>query len=336
MIISRTPFRISFFGGGTDYPAWYEENGGAVLTTTINKYNYVICRYLPPFFDHKYRIRYRLTEEVQTLDEIKHPSVRECLKYCGIDRGVEIQHNSDLPAMSGLASSSSFTVGLLNALAALNGRMLTKRQLALDAIHVEQNCIKENVGSQDQTITAFGGLNLIRFGGERKVDVTPVTIGSRKIELLQDNLMLFFTGFVRFASDIAAEQIRSIPKKTEELRAMMGILEESLKVLNGREDQLDDFGRLLHESWAIKRSLSGSISNKEIDEIYDRGMKAGAIGGKLLGAGGGGFVLFYVKPENRERVKTALNKLLYVPVTFENLGSQIIYYAPNSDFSHPT
>lgn len=332
MIISRTPFRISFFGGGTDYPAWYEDNGGAVIATTINKYNYVICRHLPPFFDHKYRIRYRQTEEVLTIDEIKHPSVRECLKYCELDRGLEIQHNSDLPAMSGLASSSSFTVGLLNALAALQGRMLTKRQLALDAIHVEQNCIKENVGSQDQTITAFGGLNLIRFGGERKIDVTPITIGLQKIELLQRNLMLFFTGFTRFASNVAGEQIRAIPKRTDEMKSMMGLLEEALAVLNGREESMDDFGKLLHEGWKIKRNLSTSISNSLIDEIYCRGIDAGAIGGKLLGAGGGGFMLFYARPENREKVKAALNQLLYVPVTFENLGSQIVYYAPNTDF----
>ena len=332
MIISRTPFRISFFGGGTDYPVFYEENGGAVLSTSINKYCYVICRYLPPFFDYKYVIRYRKHEETQTISEIKHPSARECLGFVDFDRGVEIHHNADLPAMSGLGSSSAFTVGLLNALYALKGKMTTKRQLALDAIHVEQDRIKESVGSQDQTITAFGGFNKIEFGGPQKILVSPITIDQDKLDSLQNHLMLFFTGFPRSASEIAAEQIKKTPEKKRELKAMMEMVDEAIDVLNGGQDRLVDFGRLLHETWKIKRSLTPHITNSFIDEVYEAGMEAGALGGKLLGAGGGGFMLFFVKPELQHKVKEKLGKLLYVPFKFHDLGSQIIYYAPEENF----
>lgn len=333
MIISRTPFRISFFGGGTDYPVWYEENGGIVLSTTINKYCYINCRYLPPFFPYNYRIRYSLHEEVQSVSEIKHPSVRECLKFVNLDnRGVEIQHNADVPAMSGLGSSSSFTVGLLNVLCALKGKMITKRQLALDAIHVEQNRIKENVGSQDQTAVAFGGFNKIEFGGEQEITVQPVTICKEKLDLLQRSLMLFFTGFSRKASDIAGEQIKRTPEKKKELETMIGLVEEAVNILNNSKNTLADFGRLLHEQWMIKRSLTSKISSSFIDEIYEAAMETGALGGKLLGAGGGGFMLFFVEPELQPKLKEKLKKLLYVPFSFENLGSQIIYYAPTNNF----
>jgi len=332
MIISRTPFRISFFGGGTDYPAFYEENGGAVLSTSINKYCYVMCRYLPPFFDCNYRIRYRKQEEVQSIPEIKHPSVRECLNFVNLDRGVEMQHNADLPAMSGLGSSSAFTVGLLNALYALKGEMRTKRQLALDAIHVEQDIIKENVGSQDQTVAAFGGFNKIEFGGPQKIMVYPVTIEQDKLDSLQKHLMLFFTGFPRNASEIAGEQIRKTPENKAELETMMEMVDEAINILNGSKDMLMDFGRLLHETWKIKRSLTPHITNSFIDEVYEAAMEAGAVGGKLLGAGGGGFILFFVEPELQYNVKEKLKKLLYVPFKFQNLGSQIIYYAPEDNF----
>lgn len=333
MIISRTPFRISFFGGGTDYPVWYEENRGAVLSTSINKYCYINCRYLPPFFPYNYRIRYTLQEEVRSVSEIKHPSVRECLGFVDLGNcGVEIQHNADLPAMSGLGSSSSFTVGLLNVLYALKGKMVTKRQLALDAIHIEQDRIKENVGSQDQTAAAFGGLNKIEFGGEQKITVYPITICKEKLDLLQRSIMLFFAGFPRTASEIAAEQIKKTPEKKKELKTMLELVEAAVDVLNDNKDSLDDFGKLLHESWMIKRSLTPRISNPSIDEIYETARGAGALGGKLLGAGEGGFMLFFVNPELQPKVKEKLNKLLYVPFTFENLGSQIIYYAPADNF----
>ena len=332
MIISRTPFRISFFGGGTDYPAFYEEYGGAVLSCTINKYCYITCRYLPPFFDYKYAIRYRSREETQTIAEIRHPSVRECLNFIRLDRGVEIQHNGDLPAMSGIGSSSSFTVGLLNALYALKGQMTTKRQLALEAIHIEQDIIKENVGSQDQTAAAFGGFNKIEFGGQRKIRVQPITLEQSKMDFLQSHLMLFFTGFPRNATDIAGEQIKKTPEKTKELKAMMEMVDEAVKVLNGNKNGYDDFGRLLHESWMLKRSLTERISTDNINKIYDAARQAGALSGKLLGAGGGGFMLLFVKPEIQQKVKRKLNKLLYVPFNFHDLGSQIVYYAPEQNY----
>ncbi|MFC2006276.1 kinase [Chloroflexota bacterium] len=332
MIISRTPLRISFFGGGTDYPVFYKDNGGAVLNTTINKYSYVICRRLPPFFDYNYRIRYTLREETKTIAEIKHPSVRECLNFINLDYGIEIQHNADLPAMSGLGSSSAFTVGLLNTLYALKGQLTTKRQLAMEAIHIEQDMIKENVGSQDQTAAAFGGLNRIEFGGRRKIWVQPVTLKQGKLDHLQSHLMLFFTGFPRNASDVAAEQIKKTPEKTKELKAMMEMVEEAVTVLNGNKNGYTDFGKLLHESWTVKRSLTEQVSSPVIDEIYQAAMEAGALGGKLLGAGGGGFMLFFAQPEIQHLVREKLNKLLYVPFNFHDLGSQIIYYAPEQNY----
>ena len=332
MIISRTPLRISFFGGGTDYPAFYEEHGGAVLSTSINKYSYVICRRLPPFFDYNYRIRYTLREETQTIAEIKHPSVRECLNFINLDYGVEVQHNADLPAMSGLGSSSAFTVGLLNVLHALKGELTTKRQLALGAIHIEQDIIKENVGSQDQTAAAFGGFNKIEFGGRRKIWVQPITLEQSKIEFLQSHLMLFFTGFPRNASEIAAEQIKTTPQKTGELKAMREMVDEAVKVLNSHQDNYDYFGKLLHETWQLKRGLTPRITNSLIDEIYEAARGAGALGGKLLGAGGGGFILLFAQPEIQQKIKEKLNRLLYVPFNFHDLGSQIVYYAPEQNY----
>lgn len=332
MIISRTPFRISFFGGGTDYPVWYNEHGGAVLATSINKYCYITCRYLPPFFEHKYRIVYSKTEQTQNIFEIQHPSVKETLNFMGIDHGVEIHHDADLPARTGLGSSSAFTVGLLNALYALKGKMVTKRQLALEAIQIEQDRIKENVGSQDQTIAAFGGLNKIEFGGEQQILVQPITLNSRKCLHLQDHLMLFFTGLSRTASEIAGEQIKKTPDKKNELTRMREMVEEAIDILNGGDSDITDFGKLLHESWMIKRSLTDKISNEQIDTVYNDALNAGALGGKLLGAGGGGFILFFVEPEFQPKVKEKLKNLLYVPFKFENLGSQIIYYAPQNNF----
>ena len=333
MIISRTPFRISFFGGGTDYPVWYREHGGAVLATSINKYCYITARYLPPFFDHKYRIRYSEREEVQNISEIKHPSARECLTFLNFDRrGVEIQHNSDLPARIGVGSSSAFTVGLLNTLYALKGKMVTKRQLALEAIHIEQDRIKENVGSQDQTTAAFGGFNKIEFGGEQHIQVQPVTLNAEKIQLFQEHLMLFFTGFARTASEIAGEQIKKTPKKKDELTRMSEMVDEAIDILNGSSSDITDFGRLMHETWMIKRGLTNKITTPEIDNIYETAIKAGALGGKLLGAGGGGCILFFVEPELQPRVKDALKKLVHIPFGFGNLGSQIIYYAPANNF----
>ena len=330
MIITRTPFRISFFGGGSDYPIHFENHGGSVLSTTIDKYCYISARYLPPFFEHKSRIVWSKLESVKHHDEIQHPSAREILKFLNIDKGVEIHHDADLPARSGLGSSSSFSVGLIHALNALNGKIITKRQLALDAVYIEQEKLKENVGCQDQTAAAFGGFNKIEFGGHHKIAVHPISLSSGKLNLLQNNLMLFFTGLARTASEVAEEQIKNTRNKEYEIKSMAKMVDEAINILNSGD--IEDFGKLLHESWQIKKSLSSQISNSSIDEIYEAGLKSGAIGGKLLGAGNGGFILFFVKPELQNQVKEKLKNLLYVPFKFENLGSQIIYYAPQENF----
>ena len=327
MIISRTPFRISFFGGGTDYPVWYKKFGGRVINATINKYCFITARYLPPFFDYKYRVRYYKHEEAQNINEIKHPSVRECIKYLDLKKGIEIVHNADLPARSGLGSSSTFTVGLLNALHALNNYMPTKRELALQAIHVEQDLINESVGSQDQTAAAFGGLNKITFNDTSNIDVDPIIISQNRQSELESNLLLFFTGFARTASEIATKQISITPKKEKELKTMLDICDEGLGCLTDNNSSLDGFGKLLDEQWKIKRSLTNKISNKNIDDIYAAGMDAGALGGKLLGAGGGGFMLFYVPKEKQKSVIRALKKKLFVPFRFDQTGSKIIYYS---------
>ena len=317
MIISRTPFRISFFGGGTDYPVWYRKNCGAVLGATINKYCYITCRYLPPFFEHKHRIVYAQSELVQDIDEIRHPSVRETLRFMGITEGMEIHHDGDLPARTGLGSSSSFTVGLLHALYALKGIMPTKMQLAQDAIHIEQDMIKENVGSQDQVLAAFGRLSRIDFSGEHNIEVQRVIMKPQRLKLLQNHLMLFFTGFSRTASEIAEEQIKQTQNKRRELTEMCQMVDEAINVLC-RDNDLLEFGELLHKSWQLKRSLTNKISTPYIDYIYDTAMHAGATGGKLLGAGGAGFILFFVKPELQPKMKESLNGLLHVPFRFEN------------------
>ncbi|MBI2888551.1 MAG: kinase [Candidatus Liptonbacteria bacterium] len=324
MVITRTPFRISFFGGGTDYPAWYKERGGAVLSATIDKYCYLNVRHLPPFFDYRYRVRYARNENTKTHDEIEHPSARECLKFLNVEEGIEIQHTADLPAMSGLGSSSAFTVGLLHAFYALRGAPVSKLQLAKDAIHVEQERIKENVGSQDQVAAAFGGCNVITFQGEGDIVVAPVAMSPERVKELERHLLLFFTGFSRRASDIAASWIQNTPKNAKELGRMQQMVRESAAVLEGKKD-IREFGALLKEAWELKRGISPEIANVHIDEIYARGMKGGALGGKLLGAGGGGFILFFVEPEKQVGVKKALADLLHVPFAFENRGSHTIF-----------
>ena len=326
MIISRTPFRISFFGGGTDYPVWYKKNGGAVLSTTINKYCYLSCRVLPPFFKYKHRIVYSKQEMINKISEINHPSVRETVNFFNYKDGLEIHHQADLPARSGLGSSSAFTVGLINALGGLGGEIRNKRQLALDAIHIEQNLIKENVGSQDQTAAAFGGFNKIEFGGPSEIAVQPITLSEQRLNEFQSKLMLFFTDFSRDASMIAKNWIKNTPENKENLSAMNAMVDKSISILT-RGKNMDDFGRMLDESWKIKRKLANGITNSEIDEIYKTGIKAGAIGGKLLGAGGGGFMLFYADAEAQPKIKEKLKKFLHVPFRFEYLGSQIIYYS---------
>lgn len=331
MIIARAPFRISFFGGGTDYPAYYKEHGGAVLNVSIDKYCYITCRYLPKFFEHSSRLSYSRTELVNCIDEIQHPSIRECLRFTKTLQGIELHHDADLPARSGLGSSSTFTVALLHALYTLQGQMVTKDRLAKNAIHVEQNLIGENVGSQDQTIAAYGGFNHITFSGNCSINVRPVILSPEKIEYLLDHLVLFFSGISRTASEVAKEQILKTPKLGSELDHMKGLVDDALEVLQGKISNFDDFGRLLHETWSLKKSLTKNISNSAIDDIYETGRAAGAIGGKLLGAGGGGFVLFYVQPDKKMTLIKALNGLMHVPFRFDYMGSQIIYYQPQFD-----
>lgn len=331
MIISRTPYRISFFGGGTDYPVWYRENGGAVLSTTINKFSYITCRTLPPFFDYNYRLRYFHREETQTVDEIKHPSIRECLKYLKLERGIDLVHHGDLPAQSGMGSSSTFTVGLLNTLHGMMNKMSTKRELATAAIHIEQNIIGETVGSQDQVAAAFGGFNKIQFGGDRDYEVTQILIDPAKHKLLESSVMLFFTGLSRTAAKVASDQVSNISAKKLNLRESVLMVDDALNALLKPGDDLREFGRLLDQQWKMKRSYASGVSNIVIDAIYESGIRAGAFGGKLLGAGNGGFMLFLVEPEKQQAVKDALAPLLYVPVRFDKSGSQIIYYAHDDE-----
>ncbi len=325
MIISRTPFRISFFGGGTDYPQWYNQNNGSVLSTTINKYIYITCRWLPPFFNHKYRIAYSKVEDVLSPIEIKHPAIRVVLKNYESSKGIELHSDADLPARSGLGSSSSFIVGLLNAIEALHGRRVSAYWLSKQAIYYEQNILCENVGSQDQVAAAFGGLNVIKFQKDGSINVQPITISSKRKEELNVHLMLFFTGFARSASEIAQEQIKNIKNTDISLRKMYEMVYDALDILTSNTD-ICQFGEMLHDSWELKRKLSNKITNDHIDEIYDRARKAGAVGGKLLGAGGGGFIIFFAKPEKQNDIKKALYDLLYVPFEMENTGSQIIYF----------
>jgi D-glycero-alpha-D-manno-heptose-7-phosphate kinase len=332
MIISRTPFRISFFGGGTDYPAWYREHGGAVLTTTIDKYCYISCRYLPPFFEHRIRIVYSKIENCQSVADISHPSVREVLRYLNVERGVEIHHDGDLPARSGMGSSSAFTVGLLNALYALKGQMANKQQLAKESIDIEQNRLRENVGSQDQVATAYGGLNHITFLSNGEITVRPVTVATDRMSELSSHLMLFYTGVARTASTIAEGYINNIDSKKRQLRVLKDLVDESVSVLN-KNRSVNDFGELLHEAWLAKRDLSSEVTNPHVDEIYASARSAGAIGGKLLGAGGGGFMVFFVPPHKQLAVRQTLSRLIYVPFEFEFSGSQIIFFDPEADYS---
>ena len=328
MIISRTPHRISFFGGGTDYPLWYLENGGKVLGAAIDKYCYITCRELPPFFTHKHRIVYSKAETVREVDEIQHPSARETLKYLKITKGLEIHHDGDIPARSGMGSSSAFTVGLLKALYALDGRIITKEILYKEAIHVEQNLIKENVGSQDQVWAACGGLNIIEFLQNGEILVKPIIMRENLLRSFENKFMLFFTWLSRNSSEIAIEQIENTQKNRNELIEMAGLVNAAYKILISGKNDFAEFGKLLNETWRLKKSLSTKITNGEIDAIYEIALKNGAIGGKLLGAGSGGFILFYVEPENQDRLKEALKGYLHVPFKFDFSGSEIMVYQP--------
>jgi D-glycero-alpha-D-manno-heptose-7-phosphate kinase len=329
MIITRTPFRISFFGGGTDYPRWYLKHGGSVLSTTIDKYCYITCRNLPPFFEHKHRIVYSHIENVKTLEEIKHPAVAQVLQWAKIVDGLEIHHDGDLPARSGLGSSSAFTVGLIHALYGMRGKLAGKERLALDALHIEQNLIGESVGSQDQVAVAHGGFNKINFHRDGAFDVEPVILTIARREELQSHLMLCFTGFSRIANEIAKSQIENFDKKEVELLRMREMVDEALNILSNNQVPIEEFGLLLDQAWKYKRNLSEQVSTPEIDFIYEEAKRAGAIGGKILGAGGGGFMLLFAKPEIHASIRERLKDLIHVDFKFEDAGSKVVLYQPD-------
>ena len=329
MIISRTPHRISFFGGGTDYPLYYSNQEGRVLGTAIDKYCYLSIRKLPPYFDFKHRIVYSKMENITKIDDIQHPSVREILKYLKTDFGVSIHHDGDIPARSGMGSSSAFTVGLLNSLYALLGKRLSKERLTKEAIYIEQKLIKEDVGSQDQTFAAYGGFNVIRFLTNGTIVVEPIIMNVDRFATFKGHLMLFFTGFSRMASEIAKDKIKNIPINGDKLSSMKQLVDQAYEILANGERNLNDFGELLNETWNLKKTLSSKITRPEIDEMYEIALRNGAIGGKLCGAGNGGFMIFYVAPKNLLKVKEALHNYLHVPFNFDFDGSKVIIYQPN-------
>src|SRR6186713_676864 len=329
MIISRTPFRVSFFGGGTDYPQWYREHGGAVLATTIDKYCYISVRKLPPFFEHRFRVVYSIVENVQQTADIKHPAVRAVLEWMQVEAGLEIHHDGDLPARAGLGSSSAFTTGLINAIHALEGRRVSQEELANEALHVEQDVLNEPVGSQDQLSAAFGGFNHITFRQDGSYQVNPLIVPRTRLDLLQDHLMLLFTGISRLSTEVAAVTIANLPQRETALQEMQRMVDQGIAILASPAVEITDFGRLLHESWLLKRSLADRVSSASIDDMYSAARAEGAIGGKILGAGGGGFLLLFVKPEDRARVRERLKTFIDVPFRFENSGSRIVLYQPD-------
>jgi D-glycero-alpha-D-manno-heptose-7-phosphate kinase len=331
MIICRTPFRISFFGGGTDYPGWYRSHGGAVLAATIDKYCYLTCRYLPPFFEHRLRIVYRKIETCSSVEEVSHPAVRETLRFLRIDRGVELHHDGDLPARSGMGTSSAFTVGLLNALHALRGEITTHNQLARESLYLEQEVLQETVGSQDQIMAAYGGLRHIKFHPNGDFSIDPLILPASRVAELKSHLMLFYTGIARTAADVARSYVEDLDARRRQLRIMKELVDESIDILVSGMD-ICSFGELLHEGWQAKRSLSPRVSNPEVDDLYDRARAAGALGGKLTGAGGGGFLLLFAEPDKQPAVLGALDGLIHVPFEFEPSGSQIIFYEPGTDY----
>lgn len=328
MVITKTPFRMSFFGGGTDIKEFYQEYGGSVLSTTFDKYCYVIVRHLPRFFDYRNQITYSKIERVIEADEIQHPAVRMAMEYLDMKELI-LTYDADLPARTGLGTSSSFAVGMLNAFYALKGKYASKRQLADDAIYLERVLCNEAGGLQDQIAASFGGLNRINFTRDG-YEVLPVIISPSKKVQLNENLMLFFTGFSRFSAEIQAETKKNIGDRTKELLEMKTLVDEAEKVLTNSNGDLDEFGRLLDYTWKLKRQTSIKISTESIDVQYDAAIKSGARGGKLLGAGGGGFLLFYVEKEKQNAVRKALNGLLEVPFAFEDGGTSVIYYSPES------
>lgn len=327
MIITQTPFRMSFFGGGTDFPEFYKQHGGAVISTTFDKYCYVNVRHLPRFFDYSTELSYSKIERVNSTDDIRHPAIREAMRYLDMHE-LRLTYEADLPARSGLGTSSSFAVGMLNAFYALKGKYADKKRLADDAIYLERVLCNEAGGVQDQIAASFGGLNRINFSAKGYI-VNPIIISPDRMEQLNKNLMLFFTGFSRFSSDIQISTMNAIEDKKQQLLEMLNLVDEAEKILTTKGN-LNEFGRLLDYTWKLKRGITSQISTNSIDGLYHKAMQAGAIGGKLLGAGGGGFLLFYVEEDKRECLRQAMDHLLYVPFEFENAGTRVIHYTPES------
>jgi D-glycero-alpha-D-manno-heptose-7-phosphate kinase len=330
MIICRTPFRVSFFGGGTDYPVWFQDNGGAFLSTTINKYCYVMCRRLPPFFEVKGRISWSRIENINELSDIENPVVRECLKFLSFEPDLDIHYHGDLPARSGLGSSSAFAVGLLHALHALKNETVTKGMLASEAIAVEQDYIGDTVGVQDQTAVAHGGFNHCEIDQVGRISVHPIIMPHQRLREFQSHFLLFYTGISRYGGTIAATKVRALKQRAREMTRIRDLVDEAVKILHNGAD-FRAFGELLHEGWRLKRSLSSVVSNELIDDAYDAARRAGAVGGKLLGAGGGGFILLFAPPHCHSKIRAALGRLLQVPMQFETQGSQIIFRDPDSE-----
>ena len=327
MIITKTPFRMSFFGGGTDMEDYFKENGGAVLSTTFDKYCYVTVRHLPRFFDYSTELSYSKTERVTSVDDIQHPAIREAMKMLDM-REIRLTYEADLPARSGLGTSSSFAVGMLNAFYALKGKYASKQKLADEAIYLERVLCNEAGGWQDQIAASFGGFNRINFNADG-YEVLPVIISPERKRQLNDNLMMFFTGFTRFSSDVQkANKVSSTEEKRARLKKMYELVDEAEEILTNKDRDLDDFGRLLDTTWRLKKGTGSAISTGSIDELYEKGMTAGALGGKLLGAGGGGFLVFYVQPEKQAAVKEAMKNLMHIPFKFEDGGTRVIHYSP--------
>ena len=326
MIITKTPFRMSFFGGGTDMPAFFNEHGGAVISTTFDKYCYVNVRHLPPFMPYYSELVYSKIERVNSIDDIVHPLIRECMRLHDIHE-IRLTYEGDLPARTGLGTSSTFAVGMLNAFCALKGKMMSKAQLAQEAIHVERDILQEHGGWQDQVAAAFGGFNRIDFK-DNEFKVSPIVIHPDRKAQLDNSLMLFYTGVTRFSSDVQKDTFAKPEDKKAQLKEMLALVDDAQAILEDKNADLNDFGRMLDHTWKLKRGTGSKVSNGSIDELYERGMKAGALGGKLLGAGGGGFLLFYVEPDKQQNVINALNELMHVPFNFENEGTSIVYYNP--------
>lgn len=324
MIITKTPFRMSFFGGGTDMEEFFKENGGSVLSTTFDKYCYVNVRHLPRFFDYSTELSYSKTERVTNIEDIKHPAIRNAMHMLDMHE-IRLTYEADLPARSGLGTSSSFAVGMLNAFYALKGKYADKKRLADEAIYLERELCQEAGGWQDQIAASFGGLNRINFNADG-YEVLPVIISPERKQQLNENLMMFFTGFTRFSSEIQKANAQRKKDRTAQLKEMLALVDEAEHVLVDKKRDLDEFGKLLDHTWRLKRQTGAAVSTDSIDGLYEKGIQAGALGGKLLGAGGGGFLVFYVQPEKQEEVRKAMQDLMYIPFRFEDGGTRVIHY----------